>query len=171
MQKIKLVIYYGFVQYLPHSRTLGLATRFRVWYLSKVLKIMPSDKNSKVETRVYISNAKHLKIGKHVRINEQVFLQGEISIGDYSMLAPNVAIYTKTHVYDNPNVPMVTAGETPTKPVVLEEDVWLGRNVVVLPGVTIGKGSIVGANSLVNKNVAPYSIMGGVPARLIRSRK
>lgn len=171
MHKLKLVIYYAIVQYLPHSRTFGFATRVRVWYLSKILGVLPNDRNSKVETGVYISNAKQLKIGKNVRINERVFLQGAITIGDYAMLAPGVAIYTKTHKYDNPDVPMVLSGETETQAVVLEDDVWLGRNVMVLPGIRIGKGSIVGANSLVNKDVPPYSIVGGVPAKLIRARK
>lgn len=171
MHKIKLVLYYAVIQYLPHSRFLGIFTRFRVWYLSKVLKVMPNDKNSRVETGVYISDARQLKLGKHVRVNERVFLQGDISVGDYCMIAPGVAIYTRTHVYDNPEVPMTLSGETPIMPVVLEEDVWLGRNVMVLPGVRIGKGSIVGANSIVNKDIEPYSIVGGVPAKLIRKRK
>jgi maltose O-acetyltransferase len=52
----------------------------------------------------------------------------------------------------------------------IEDDVWIGRNAVILPGVTIGRGSIVGAGAIVNKDVIPYSIVGGVPARLIKMR-
>ena len=55
-------------------------------------------------------------------------------------------------------------------PVIIEDDVWLGANVVVLPNVKIGKGAIIGANAVVTKNVAPYSIMGGVPAKFIKYR-
>lgn len=139
--------------------------------MSKVLKIIPFDKNSKFEYGIYISDARNLRIGKHVRINENVFLQGRINIGDYVMIAPNVAIYTKTHNYNDINTPMVLSGETDTQEVIIEDDVWIGINSVILPGVTIGKGTIIGANSLVNKDVEPYSIMGGIPARLIKKRE
>ena len=65
---------------------------------------------------------------------------------------------------------MVLNNLTKPKQVIIEDDVWIGRNVIILPGVIIGKGSIIGANSLVNKNVKPYSIMGGVPVKFIKSR-
>ncbi len=170
MQKLKLVIYYLFIQYLPHSRLIGISNVMRLWYVAKVLKVMPFDKNSKFEFGIYLSNAKNLKIGKHVRINENVFLQGSIQIGDYAMLAPNVSIYSKTHNYHDIHTPMVKSGESETKTVIIEEDVWIGINAVILPGITIGKGSIIGANAVVTKNVAPYSIMGGIPAKLLRER-
>ena len=171
MHKFKLIIYYLFIQKLPHSRLWGGFNTLRIWYMSKVLKIMPFDRNSKFENGVYISDAKQLRIGNYVRINENSFLRGAITIGDYCMIAPNVSIYTRTHVYDNPDIPVVLSGEIDFKEVILEEDVWIGRNVVILPGIHIGKGSIIGANSVVTKNIEPYSIVGGVPAKLIRKRK
>jgi len=171
MQKIKLIIYYAIIQHFPHSRIVGVFTRIRVWYLSRVLNIMPYDKKSKVEYGVYISDARKLKIGKHVRINENVLLQGKIRIGDYVMLAPNISIYSKTHLYDDINIPMVLAGESETQEVIIENNVWVGINTVILPGVRIGEGSIVGANSVVNKDIEPFSIVGGVPAKLIRKRE
>ena len=170
MQRFKLIIYYLFVQYLPHSRLISLSNIIRLWYMAKILKVIQFDKNSKFESGIYISDARNLEIGKHVRINENVFLQGIINIGDYVMIAPNVSIYSKTHNHHDINTPMVLSGETQTKKVIIENDVWIGINSVILPGVTIGKGSIIGANSLVNKDVEPYSIMGGTPARLIRKR-
>jgi maltose O-acetyltransferase len=138
--------------------------------MAKILKVIQFDKNSKFESGIYISDARNLEIGKHVRINENVFLQGSITIGDFVMIAPNVSIYTKTHRYGDINTPMVLSGESETKTVTIENDVWLGLNAVVLPGITVGKGSIIGANSVVTKNVEPYSIIGGVPAHLIRKR-
>jgi len=170
MQKFKIFIYYVFIQHLPHSRFIGASNRIRIWYVSKILKIMPYDTKSKFEYKVYISDSKRLKIGNYVRINENVFLQGDISIGDHVMIAPNVSIYTKTHIHSDINTPMVCSGETKTKQVIIEDDVWLGINTTILPGVTIGKGSIIGANSLVNKSIPPYSIFGGVPAKFIKER-
>jgi maltose O-acetyltransferase len=138
--------------------------------MSKVLKIMPLDKNSKFEHGIYISDARQLKIGKHVRINENVFLQGSINVGNYVMIAPNVSIYSKTHIHNDINIPMVLSGETETKAVIIEDDVWIGINCTILPGIKIGKGAIIGAHSVVTKDVASYTIVGGVPAKLIRSR-
>jgi maltose O-acetyltransferase len=131
---------------------------------------MPFDNNSKFESRIYISDAKNIKIGSHCRINENVFLQGKISIGNFVMIAPNVSIYTKTHIYDNINLPMVKSGETETLDVSIGNDVWIGLNSTILPGISIGEGSIIAAHSLVNKDVEPYSIVGGVPAKLIKKR-
>lgn len=138
--------------------------------MAKVLRIMPNDSNSKFENHIYISDARQLTFGSYVRINEHVFLQGKITVGNHVMMAPNVAIYTNTHEHARIDIPMVMAGDTETKPVIIENNVWLGRNVVVLPGITVGEGSIVGANAVVTKNVEPFTIVGGVPAKEIRKR-
>jgi len=141
-----------------------------MWYVSKVLGIIAYDKNSKFENGIYISDAKNLKIGKHVRINECSFFQGKITVGNYVLIAPYVSIYTNTHTHEDGPTPFIKQVPEPAKEVVLEDNVWLGRNVVVLPGITIGSGSIVGANSVVTKDIEPNSIVGGVPAKLIRKR-
>jgi len=169
--KLAVLWYYLFISRLPHSRFLGLFNVLRVYYLSKILKVMPFDRNSKFEFNVYISNGNKLKIGNYCRINENVFLQGDIRIGDYVMIAPNVAIYTSNHFYKDIDKPMVTYGNALNSPVVIEDNVWIGRNVVVLPGVTIATGSIVGANSVVTKNVPANSVVGGVPAKFIKYRE
>lgn len=170
MHKLKLILYYSLIQHLPHSRIFRQLSFIRVWYASKILKILKYDKNSKFEYGVYISDAKNLKIGKHVRINENVFLQGEIEIGDFVMIAPNTSIYTKSHNHSNKEIPMVKSGITSTQKVIIEDNVWIGRNVTILPGIKIAEGSIVGANSVVTKNIEPFTIVGGVPAKLIRKR-
>lgn len=169
--KLKLIVYYLIISHLPHSRLLMFANKFRLWYCSRILKIISPDPNSKFEPRIYISDAKDLQIGKHCRINENVFFQGKISIGNYVMIAPNVAFHSSTHIYGDTSKPMVTYGLTESEKIIVEDDVWIARNVVILPGVRIGRGSIIGANAVVSKDVAPYSIMGGVPAKLIRKRK
>tara|TARA_R110000850_G_scaffold238835_2_gene363496 strand:- start:2426 stop:2824 length:399 start_codon:yes stop_codon:yes gene_type:complete len=132
---------------------------------------MSYDTNSKVEYKVYISDGKRLRIGNYCRINENVFLQGDIVIGNYVMIAPNVSIYTSNHFYKNIDQPMVTYGNESNLPVIIEDDVWIGRNVVILPGIRISSGSIVGANSVVTKDICANSIVGGVPAKLIKFRQ
>jgi maltose O-acetyltransferase len=66
---------------------------------------------------------------------------------------------------------MIDQGFKDKEPVIIEDDVWIGARVIILPGVKIGKGSIVGAGAVVTKDVEPYSIVAGVPAKLIRKRK
>nr|WP_319502288.1 acyltransferase [uncultured Draconibacterium sp.] len=169
--KIKLITYYLIISKLPHSRLLGTSNKLRVWYLSKILHICPFDPNTKIENNIYISDGKELKIGNYCRINEDVFLQGSVQIGNFVMIAPNVTIHSSTHNYENTEIPMVKQGLSDNKKVIIEDDVWIGRNVVILPGLRIGQGSIVAANAVVNKNVEPYSVIGGVPAKLIKKRK
>lgn len=168
---MRLILYYLIISKLPHSRYSSFFNKIRVLYISKILKICPYDLNTKFENNIYISDAKEITIGKHVRINENVFLQGKISIGDFVMIAPNVAIHSSTHIYDSTDVPMVTMGLSKKRKVIIEDDVWIGRNALILPGIKIGKGSIIGANSVVTKHIEQYSIVGGVPAKLIGNRK
>jgi acetyltransferase-like isoleucine patch superfamily enzyme len=88
------------------------------------------------------------------------------------MIAPYVAlIANKKEIGDVEDGPMSDAEKDRGVKVIIEDDVWLGRNVIVMPGVIIGQGSIVGAGSVITKDVEPYSVMGGIPATLIRKRK
>lgn len=169
MKKVLLIIYYSVFYNLPHSRYFSSFNRMRCWYLSKVLNVLVPDPNSKVEFGVYISNASNLKLGKNVRINENVFIQSAI-IGDNVMIAPNVAILSSTHRYENLDIPMVEQEDIIGEAPILENDVWIGRNVVILPGIKIGTGAIVGACSLVTKDVPAFAIVGGVPAKVIKYR-
>lgn len=168
--KLKLFLYYAFVQHLPHSRLVGFSNSIRVWYAAKVLGIMPFDKNTKLEHKVYLSNAKHTKIGKNCRINENVFIQQAI-IEDEVLIAPNVAILSVSHKHERTDISIVNQGDTKPNPPSIKKGAWLGRNVVVLPGVIIGEGAIVAAGAVVNKNVDAYTIVGGVPAKFIKKRK
>jgi len=118
---------------------------------------------------VYISDATKIFIGKNVRINDNVFIQSAV-IGNNVMIAPNTAILSSTHSYERLDIPMVEQEDIFGMPAVIKDDVWIGRNVVIKPGVVIGQGAIVGACSLVTKNVPDFAIVGGVPAKIIKYR-
>ncbi len=134
-KKLKIIIYYILISKLPHSRFSSAMNKIRVWYLSKILKVIVADENSKFENDVDISDASNIKIGKYCRINECVFLQGHVNIGDFVMIAPYAAIYSSTHYYANSKVPMVTFEPTSPQEVRIADDVWIGRNAVILPGI------------------------------------
>jgi len=112
-----------------------------------------------------------LIIGNNVGIAQNCFIQvrGTVRLGSNIMFGPNVSIFSENHGYQRTDITML---EQPTsrKGVVIEDDVWLGTRCVILDGVTIGKGSIIAAGAIVNISVPPYSVVAGVPAKVIKSR-
>ena len=95
---------------------------------------------------------------------------GKITIGNNVMLAPRVSIYAENHVFDHPEILIRDQG-VEKKEVIIEDDCWIAANSILLAGVTIGRGSVVAAGSVVTENVPPYSVVAGVPAKWIKSRK
>ena len=169
MQKIKLIIYYIIVSKLPNSRFGNIFRKIRNWYVCSILRIMKKHDSNYFEEDIYIGNGRNISIGEHCHINEKVFIQGA-KIGSHVMIAPNVSILNSTHNFGDTNIPMIMQGELKNQNPTIEDDVWIGRNAVIMPNVKIGKGSIVGAGAVVTKNVEPFSIVGGVPAKLIKKR-
>ena len=169
MKKVLIVIYYSVFYNLPHSRFIPFMNKIRVFYLSKIMQIMACSKKSSVQNHVYIGNGTQVSIGKDCQINENVFIQGA-KIGNNVMIAPNVAILNSTHKFDRFDIPMNEQGIEEVKNPVIENDVWIGRNVIILPGIKIGNGSIIAAGAVVTKDVKESSIMGGVPAKVIKKR-
>ncbi len=110
-------------------------------------------------------------IGEHVHIGRNSYISGigEVEIGKDSMLGPNVTLNSGNHNFTDVNIPMRRQGAQLGK-ITIENDVWLGANVCVVPGATIGKGAVIGAGAVVTKDVPPYSIAVGVPAKVVRDR-
>jgi len=93
---------------------------------------------------------------------------GLITIGNNVMMSPGVSIYAENHNSDT-SIPMKEQGVTVSF-VTIEDDCWIASNSTILAGVTIGKGSVVAAGSVVTKNVPPFSVVAGIPATVIKSR-
>lgn len=173
--KIKLIIYYILINRLPNSRIFAFSNIIRLWYFESILNIKekcPNNGVKKIEAiqnNIYISRGVNVTIGYGCQINENVFIQGA-KIGRYVMIAPNVSILSSEHNYISLAKPMALQGKIEEKYSIIEDDVWVGRNVIIMPGIRIGKGSIIGAGAIVTKNVESYSIMAGIPAKKIRSR-
>lgn len=168
MKKIYLFTYYLLASRLPSSYFPGgkFFNRLRVGILRKLIRI---GNQTIVQQNFRFGNKGKVQIGRNCRINENVYIQSAI-VGDNVLIAPNVAILASTHNFGRTNVPIVEQGDSEIKSVLIEYDVWLGRNVIVLPGIKIGSGAIVGAGSIVTKNIPPYAIFAGVPAKMIRMR-
>jgi acetyltransferase-like isoleucine patch superfamily enzyme len=95
---------------------------------------------------------------------------GYIKIGKNVMMGPRVSLLAENHNFDRTDIPMKEQG-VHRKGIVIEDDVWLGANSCVLDGVTIGTGSVIATGAVVTKDVPPFSVVGGVPAKVLRSRR
>jgi len=121
---------------------------------------------------------KTISIGNNVYIGPgAMFLASEssIEIGDKVLFGPNVSIIGgnhSVHIIGKFMADYKLADKRPSddQPVIIEEDVWIGSGAYILNGVTVGRGAIIAAGAVVNKNVPPYAIAGGVPARIIKYR-
>ncbi|NJM69533.1 MAG: acyltransferase [Scytonema sp. RU_4_4] len=113
----------------------------------------------------------YIEIGQETFIGPGVCIAGpgDIKIGKRCLIAANSGIYANNHNFADPMEPIKYQGIT-CKGIVIEDDCWLGHGVVVLDGVTIGQGSVIGAGAVVTKDIPPFSVAIGVPAKVVKSR-
>ena len=129
-------------------------------------------KNSIIECTGVISElGEGLTIGNNVGFAQNCFIQvrGPVRIGNNVIFGPGVSIFSENHVSSDLNKFINEQGTT-RKGVTIEDGVWIGTRAIVLDGVTVGKNSIVAAGSIVTKDVPPNTIVGGIPARVIKER-
>ncbi|MEN6568440.1 MAG: acyltransferase [Rikenellaceae bacterium] len=108
-----------------------------------------------------------IEIGKRTRVGIGNVIIGPVKIGDNVIFAQNVVISGLDHNYIDVNLPILDQGVS-TAEVIIEDEVWIGANSVVTKGTKIGKHSVIAASSLVNKDVPPFCLVGGNPARIIK---
>lgn len=117
------------------------------------------------------SFGEHVSLGDNSGIGVNATISNYVTIGKNVMMGPDCLVYTSNHKFDNIEIPMCQQGFSEPKPVVIGDDVWIGARVIILPGVKIGQGSVIGAGSVVTKDVEEYTVVGGNPARLLKRRK
>ena len=115
---------------------------------------------------VVIYEAQKIEFGDQVDVGEFTHIRanGGLRIGNRVLIAAHVTITTRQHP-----VALPRWGVTEDAPVVIEDDVWIGSGAVVLPGVTIGRGAVVAAGAVVTASVEPFTVVGGVPARPLKT--
>lgn len=111
-----------------------------------------------------------IRIGRDSLIGEYTVIRGQggVTIGDRVYTSPMTQLIAVNHVFDDPTRPFVDQGIT-AEGIVIEDDVWLGANAVITDGVRVGRGAVVAASAVVTKDVPPYTVVGGVPARVIKA--
>ena len=116
----------------------------------------------------YTDSGKNIHLGKNIFINACCNFQdqGGIFIGNNVLIGHNVTLATINH-----DVNIESRGNMLLKPIIIEDDVWIGSGAIITQGVRVGKGAIIAAGAIVIKDVEPYSVVGGVPAKLIKKLK
>jgi acetyltransferase-like isoleucine patch superfamily enzyme len=132
-------------------------------------------RTTKLHPTVLLREAERIQIGEHCLINHNVVLQAGkkhawIRIGNYVHFGPGVMVFAYNHAFDDPDVPSIRQDYYDGE-VIIHDDVWVGAGSIVLPGVTIGTGAVVAAGSVVNKDVPPFAVVGGVPVKVLKMRK
>lgn len=120
---------------------------------------------------ITINFPENVTIGDNIIINRNVMItaRSKITIGNDVLIGSNVVINDSNHVFKDRSVPITKQGHT-AEPIVIEDDVWIASDAVILKGVHIGKGAVIAAGSVVTKDVEPYTVVAGVPARKIKNR-
>lgn len=118
-------------------------------------------------------NGGKIKIGDNCSFNSNVIIGASgssIIIGDNVLIGPNVVLRSADHTHADPSIPISKQGHIGAE-ITIEDDVWICSNCVITKGVTIGRGSVIAAGAVVTQSIAPYSVAGGVPAKLLKTRK
>lgn len=172
MRKVKIVfgkiLYALFAKNLPISyHPFGKTARFLRGVCGKMI-LSKCGKNVNIERGAVFSS--HVSLGDNSGIGINASLTGSVEIAKNVMMGPHCTFYSRNHAFDRCDIPMCEQGYLPEAPIVIEDAVWIGGHVIVLPGVHIGHGAIIGAGAVVTKDVPDYAIVGGNPARIIRFR-
>lgn len=171
MKKFWVIMWYCCFQFFPNSTfpLVGrISEKMRGWCCKHIFKSCGNNVN--VGRRTHFGWGENIVIGYNSGIGINAVIPSNIMIGEHVMMGPDVTIYGSNHAYDRIDIPMTKQGMKKYPPVVIEDDVWIGGHVIINAGRRIRKGTIVAAGSVVTKDFPEYSIIGGNPAKLIKSR-
>jgi maltose O-acetyltransferase len=170
---LTLGLYWGIGRQLPPSYTpiVGQLCKLLRYHLCRGL-FLSCGKNVNIEHRANFGTGRRVAIGENSGLGVNCFMHGPITIGCGVMMAPNVVILRHGHRFDRLDIPRWQQGHTPLVALVICDDVWIGQGVYILPGCKrIGMGAVLAAAAVVTKDVPDYAIVGGNPARILKTRK
>jgi maltose O-acetyltransferase len=162
--------YLGFARHLPWSPRPGgaVSRRIRAGLARQMLDQCGRSVN--VEHGAWFGSGRGIRLGDRSDLGMDSLVIGALTVGRDVMMGPRCILLASSHAFASVDVPMNSQGFVDDRPIVIEDDVWVGAGTIVLPGVRIGTGSIVGAGSVVTKDVPPWAVVAGNPARVVRSR-
>lgn len=170
MKNLYLALYYVLLQRLPMWPVPGWRVYYacRRWCVRKIIK--SCGEGVIVRDHCYFGRGEHLCVGARSQMGKHARLTGHITIGCDVLMGPDVVMQTLSHEHSRTDLPINLQGDTPNRPIHIGDDCWIGTRVIILPGVELGAHSIVGAGAVVTHSFPPYSVIGGVPAKLLKNR-
>lgn len=146
-----------------------MSKSIRYQLVKRIFKVC--GKNVNVERRASFGSGREIEIGDNSGIGINACIPANTKIGKNVMMGPNCYILGANHSFARTDIPMMQQGNTIRKQTIIGDDVWIGRNVTMTPGRIVKEGTIIGACCVLTKDFPEYSIIGGNPSKLIRSRK
>lgn len=176
-RQLKIKVIFGYALYnlvgkkllKSHSFFDPLRISKKIRYFEAKLIVKKIGKNVNIERNATFG--RRLEIGDNSGIGVNASIAGKVIIKNNVLMGPDCKIYSRNHKFSTKKKPIIKQGYSKEKVVIIGEDVWIGGRVSILPGVTISKGSIIGACSVVREDVPEYAIVFRNPARVICFRK
>ena len=169
MNRLAAVVYHLIGKHLPKSYT-PIVGKLGKWVRRKCTEVMLSDcgKNINIEKGANFSSKSTIGNNSGIGVNASF---GEVHIGDNVLMGRECMGITRNHCFIKKDKLILEQGYTQEEPIYIGDDVWIGHRVILLPGVHIGNGCVVGAGAVVTKDIPPYAVVAGVPAKVIRYRE
>ena len=167
MKKLYFLIYLWFFKNTPEDyRPYALFfPRVRRFLVTNYLKSC----GSKLRVKKGAEISPNASVGNESELGTRCLIQANVTIGDHVIMGPDIKIYSRNHKAERLDIPIQKQGKHYLH-TTIGNDVWIGANVIITAGVKVGNHCIIGAGSVVTKDVEDFSIVGGVPAKLIRKR-
>lgn len=172
IQIVSLALYYGFARHLPKSQNMlmggGVSRQIRYVLCRQIFKYC--GKNVNIEKGACFGSGRLVELGDNSGLGINCMVPSDIYIGKDVMMGANCYILSQNHRIDDLSIPMNRQGFVTKGRTIIEDDVWIGRDVTFTPGRHVSKGTVIGACCLLCKDFPEYSIVGGNPSKIIRSR-
>lgn len=165
-KKILYVMYSLTAKKMPVSRRLKCSKYIRNFFF----KLITNNKSNNINIEKGAEFGPNVKLGSGSGIGVNCELIGDIKIGENVMMGPEVVMITRNHKFNNLNKPINKQGYEKERTIQICDNVWIGRRVIILPGVKIESGCIIGAGSIVTKSFPKQAIIAGNPAKIIKFR-
>jgi maltose O-acetyltransferase len=166
-----LIVYKCFAQWLPISYHYGPLGRFARWFRYQLCRriFLECGERVNVEHRANFGTGFRLRVGSCSSIGIHSKIAGNARIGDNVLMGPRCKMFVQNHNYERVDIPKWQQGMiTPPQFIDIQDDVWIGEDVLICPGKTIGKCSVIGARSVVSRSIPPYSVAAGNPAEIVK---
>ena len=171
MRIVFLAIYYGFAYWLPNSYLPVIGNVFNWIRVRCVHHIFAQCGHIRtINRKVHFHNGGKIVMGDQSGLGADCNIPADTIIGNNVMISRNVFILNRNHKFERTDIPINEQGFYDSKQTIIEDDVWIGLGTIMTPGRHVRKGTIVAMGSVLTKDFPEYSIVGGNPAKLIKSR-